>query len=237
MSLRLTRAGFSVLRRIWPVPRVFGKVFVTRQQDVLDVLKRDQDFTIAQINDKKMRRTTGAFFLGMDRPEYSREADIVRSAVRPGDLERISRAVRDDASARIAEVRSAGQRIDVVEELARPVAAGLAGSYLGVPGPSLETLMAWNRAIFYDIFLNFDNEPAIRGPAAEASLDLNAYLEGLIADLVSTSAAGGDVPDTFLGRLICAQPDQDDCLDEDAIRRNISGVLVPRPPTRPHRRS
>ncbi len=236
MPVRLLRAITSVLRRVWPVPRLFKRVVVTRQEDVLDVLKRNRDFTIAQVNDRKMKRTTGAFFLGMDFPDYGKEAELVRRAVKRGDLERIKRAVTADAERRIAEVIVSGNRIDVVEQLARPVAAGLVGSYFGVPGPDLETLMRWNRTIFHDIFLNFGNKPAIREPAIVSSLELNAYLERLIADLGTRIKSGAAVPDTFLSRLIRAQPNSDcldahgnsigECLDAVAIRRNISGILL-----------
>jgi cytochrome P450/glutathione S-transferase len=222
----LLRFVFGLLRRWKPVFTIAGKTIVTRRADVLEILERDRDFTIAEINDANMRRVSGAFILGMDRsPEYEREAGFLRGAVRRDDPERIRGMVAEEAARLTAAARAHG-RLDVVGMLARVVATRLLDRYFGVPGPSEQLLARWMRALFWDLFLNGGREAKVEEAANACGKDLHLYLDGLIAERRQELAGGSPGRDDFLSRLVAASPAPGTGLDDDGIRRNISGLIV-----------
>ncbi len=61
----LLRFAFKLLRRFRPIFVVRKSVIVSRHDDVVEVLKRDQEFTIAEINQEHMDRAPRSFYLGM----------------------------------------------------------------------------------------------------------------------------------------------------------------------------
>jgi cytochrome P450 len=151
---KLVRAASALLRRFAPILVVGKRVVVSRHADVLEVLTRDTDFTIAEVNARRFDELQGRFILGMDRsPEYERDAAILRRVVPPEDLGRIRRFVVETAAA-LVDARRAQGRIEVVGDLARRAPARLIASYFGVPGPDEETLVSWMRALFYHAFFN-----------------------------------------------------------------------------------
>ncbi|HEV3400699.1 MAG TPA: hypothetical protein VG078_02670, partial [Acidimicrobiales bacterium] len=138
---RPVRAGFTVLRRLAPVLVVGKTAVVTRHADCVEVFRRDEDFTISELNAPVMDRVNGPFILGMDRgPQYDRENDILERCVHAGDLDRIRDLVHTTAGELIDAARARG-RIDVVNGLARVTAARVISSYFGIPGPDEATLM------------------------------------------------------------------------------------------------
>ncbi|MGH3370900.1 MAG: hypothetical protein ACRDPR_12955, partial [Nocardioidaceae bacterium] len=47
---RVLRPVFAVLRRLAPVARFRKLVLVSRHADVVEILRQDEDFTIAEVN-------------------------------------------------------------------------------------------------------------------------------------------------------------------------------------------
>ena len=162
---RLLRPLFAVLRWVAPILTLGNRVVVTRYTDVVDVLTRDTDFTVSQINAPKIDQLDGPFILGMDRgPQYEREHAVLRAAALPSDLPRIGSFVATEAAGLIDAARPSG-RIDVVDAYARIVAVRLVGSYFGMPGPSEAAMMGWLRDIFYDVFPNPTNDKTVHAKA------------------------------------------------------------------------
>jgi cytochrome P450 len=220
----MQRAVFGFLRRHHPNLMLGKRVLVTQAEDVNEVLKTDAVFGVTEIYAERMEHTTGAFFLGMENtPQYQREASISRRAVRPEDLERIRSMVREHAGQLIALARPTG-RLDVVNGLARPVALGIVDRFFGVPGPDPETMKRWMRIIFWDIFLNLGNDSDVTARAKAASAELKTYMERLIAQRRAGLATEGR--DEFLTRLLRMQEDEATRLDDDAVRRNVGGIIV-----------
>jgi cytochrome P450 len=213
---RLLRAAFALLRRLRPVWKFGATAIVTRYADVVEILNRDLDFTIAEINAANMDRISGPFILGMDRSaEYDREAAAIRAVVKPGDLDRIRQIVRTTARALIDAARPNG-RIDVCGNYCRIVAAQVVSEYLGVPGPTGHILMQWMRSLFWDVFENRGNDALVNRAGANSAAELRAYLIALIAQRKRDPSG-----DDLLTRLIRAQT-----LDDDGVRRNITGIVV-----------
>ena len=213
---RLQRPIFALLRRCRPV-WTFGKnAIVTRYPDVVETLRRDQDFTIAEINAARMDRISGPFILGMDRSaDYDREAGAIRGVVKPDDLDRIRQIVRRTARALIDAARPNG-RIDAAGNYSRIVAARVVTEYFGVPGPAERILMQWMRSLFWDVFQNRNDDPLVRRAADNSAAELRAHLNALIAQRKQNP-----IGDDLLTRLILAGT-----LDDDSVRRNITGIIV-----------
>lgn len=217
------RPAFFVLRRFAPVLRVGRTVVVSRHDDVTEVLRRDGDFTIAAVNAARMERWSGPFILGMDRGDmYRREVEALESAVRADDLPAIGKLTGEWAAELIAAAHPEG-RIDVVGEYARIIAARLVESFFGVPGPDRATTMRWMRALFDVVFID-EGDRARR--AAELTIaEHRPWIERLIADRRHAVDTAEPVPDDVLSRLVELSV-KEAWLDDDAIRRNINGLIV-----------
>ncbi len=221
-SPRLQRPVFSLLRCLVPVLRIGSTVVVTQNADGVDVLRRNSEFTLAALNGPRMRRWNGDFILGMDGgPDYERELAALRRAA-PGDLTAVAAFVADTAAGLVEAVRPSG-RLDVVGQLARVVPARVVATIYGVPGPDEATTMRWMRALFDAVFL--DDGPRARKAAELTVAEQRPYMARLIAGRRSALAAGDDVPDDMLTRLV-AMGAAESWLDDDAVRRNINGVIV-----------
>lgn len=222
---RVQRPLFGLLRKHKPV-LVLGKYgIVSRDADVRETLARDTEFTIAEINAPNMQRLNGPFFLGMDRSEqYSREQGALRRVIQPNEAELIRRIVRKHCDELVQAALPVG-RIDMVSQLARPAARRFINDYLGVPGPDEVTMMRWMRSLFHDLFLNLSNNRAIQQTAEQSFREMGPYLLNLIAER-RQRLQNGEVFEDFLSRLIKMGLDGQHDLDDDGIRRNISGLIV-----------
>lgn len=224
---RPVRAGFTVLRRLAPVLVVGKTAVVTRHADCVEVFRRDEDFTISELNAPVMDRVNGPFILGMDRgPQYDRENDILERCVHAGDLDRIRDLVHTTAGALIDAACPHG-RIDVVNGLARVTAARVVSSYFGIPGPDERTLMRWMRTIFYETFLNVTRDPGVQKAGEASGAEFHAYVHRLVAERRGQIAGDdGTAPDDFFTRLVRLASEPDTRLSDEGIIRNIGGVVV-----------
>jgi cytochrome P450 len=221
-------AGFlrpvsAVLRRHAPLLKLGSRVVVTRHADVLDVLTRDQDFTISQVNGPSIDRINGPFILAMDRgPEYERDHAALRMAARYTDLDRVREMAHANAARRVEAARPA-KRIEAVEGLTRAVAADTVEFYFGFPGPDRQTMMRWLRNLFQDAFADPIGDPYVRAAAAQSFQELKAWIPGEIARRRDEGVADAD---DVLGRLIAFQSPERPWADDDWVRRNIAGLVV-----------
>jgi len=219
----ILRPVFALLRRFSPILLLGKRAIVTRNADVIEVLKRDADFTIRQINAPKIDQIGGPFILGMDAsPQYDRENATLHEAVRREDLESIRQFVAQTAGELVAAARPR-RRIDVVNGFARVEATRLVASYFGMPGPNDPTMMRWMRDIFHYIFADLTNGQDVKQDALNSAVELHAHMDAQIALRKSQSSDGND---DVLGRLLALQDDEHPWLDDLAIRRNLAGVIV-----------
>jgi cytochrome P450/glutathione S-transferase len=207
----------SHLLRAKPVFRIGKTTVISSYAAVVKALGDDEKYTIAEINAARMDRISGPFLLGMDRSaQYDRENEAIHSIVKTTDLDWVRGIVKRTADSLIAAAGPA-RRLDLAGEYARISGARVVAEYFGVPGPSEHVLMQWMRSLFWDVFLNRADVPAVRARADQSSAELRAYLTALIVE----RAAQGAPADDILSRLIRAGT-----LDPDGIRRNITGIVV-----------
>jgi cytochrome P450 len=219
-STPVLRFLFSVLRNVKPVA-VFGKTaFVTRYKDVADLLQRQDDFTVYQIDGHKMAEMGNIFVLGMDRSvEATRDRELLRKTIPREDLDCIRVFIRQKGIELIAEA-SGSHRIDVVNGYARVAAVRLVAGYFGVPADE-KKMMEWQRAIFNEAFVNLTDDPAILQKGMVAAKEIAAHLNELIKE---RKQHPDSLDDNVLNRMIRQQKNYD-WLDDEAVKRNILTIL------------
>jgi cytochrome P450/glutathione S-transferase len=224
-SPRLLRLVFKGLRRFRPILVIGKSGIVSRHDDCIEVLARDTDFTIAEINEARFQSIDGPFILGMDRsPQYERESATLREAVHRDDLEFIRRFVARSALELTDAARPYG-RIDVVSGLSRVVPLRLVDSYFGIPAPDEPTMMRWMRDIFHDLFVNPGASAGVHRDASRSGAELRRHMDDVIARR-KAKLAEPDQPDDMLGRLLALQDEAHSWLDDNAVRRNLGGLIV-----------
>ena len=149
-------ALFYWLQKRLPLIKIgLAKIAIASRHDlVVDILDRDEDFTVKEINAKKMADQKGMFFLGMDKddPQFDRERNFVRKVAYKEDVERIQLYVKKHAEEICNRSKPYGQ-LDVVQSLNYNVLLGVLDDYFGVPAPVKSQMKKWQRTMFYDLFL------------------------------------------------------------------------------------
>lgn len=226
----LVQPLFKFMRKHEPIFATKKVGAVSLYADVLEVLGNSECFSVVDIYAEKMLLTTGDFVLGMDdTEEYKRWIDWMRKAVHPSDLDRIRQLGHDLGEKEVAAAAPAG-RIDFVGQLGRLIPTRVVGDYYGAPGPDDTTNQNWMRAIFREIFLNLGNDPNFQTEAVDAGKNLNAYLDGVIAERKAQLANGEELPDDFLSRLVKMQADDSELTDA-IVRKLVGGTIVGTTPT------
>jgi cytochrome P450 len=216
------RAVFHVLRRWAPLLKAGNRIVVSRHADVLEVLNRDTDFTISQVNGPSIDRINGPFILAMDRgPEYERDHAALRACARRDDADRVRQMARD-ATARAIDAARPQRRIEAVQRLTRAVPAEIVQCYFGFMGPDRPTLERWLRNLFQDAFANPLDDPFVRQAAIQTAAELKAWALPEIARRRAQGTAGDD---DVMGRMIALLPTHP-YADDDWVRRNIAGLIV-----------
>ncbi len=218
-STPVLRTAFSVLRRTRPVA-IFGKTaIVTRYKDVMDVLTRENDFTVYEIDGWKMDRMGNIFILGMDAsPETTLDRNMLRQVIKREDLDTIRVLIKKIAGELIAA--TVDGKIDVVNSYARRASVRIVAQYFGVPADE-NAMMRWQRSIFSEAFANLTDKRAIRERGMVAAKEIAGHIGQLI---VSRKQEAGPLPDNILNRLIQQQKDNA-WLDDNAVRRLILCIL------------
>jgi cytochrome P450/glutathione S-transferase len=231
LSLGARKAGlFYTLQKRFPVLKLgMLKLATVNRNDLLvEMMDRHHDFTVEEINSKKMADQNGAFFLGWDEmnPQFNRERNFVRSATKREDLDLIRNFVRDQADEIIGSIQDYG-RLDVANTLDYPVLVRLIDFYFGVPAPSEAIMKTWIRELFYDLFLNFTNNAVKHQKAVDSSNKRKEWTLELIEDRKQALKDGKTLPDNILNRLILLQKEPgNEWVDDDVLQRNIGGLIT-----------
>jgi cytochrome P450 len=221
---------FSLLQRRFPLVKIpfTNLVVVNKHELVTELLNRDEDFTIEEINAKKMASLEDAFFLGMDRmnPQFDAERNFVRKAARREDMDLIRAFVVSQSQSILNLAKSYG-KIDVANSLTRVIMTRLISFYFGVQANSDEQMKEWLRAIFWDLFLNLGDDQKIHDKGKKAANSMKTLIEQTISNRKAELKRNGTLDDNLLNRFIIMQQEEGNSwFDDDAIRRNISGIIT-----------
>jgi cytochrome P450 len=221
---------FYFLQNHFPVLKIpFVKLALVSRNDLLvEMMTRDDDFTIEEINSKKMSDQKGAFFLGMDKnnPQFDRERDFVRKATKREDLELIRSFVRTSSDEIIKNAQLYG-KLDVANSYCKVILVRLISYYFGVSAPTETVMKEWLRVLFYDLFLNFTNNTAKHEAALKAANDRRDWLLQTIKDRRQDLKDGKTLDDNIFNRLIILQQQKGyEWVDDDVLQRNIGGLIT-----------
>jgi cytochrome P450 len=217
---------FATLRRVQPILIHKGQALVTRFEDVQEVLARDDVFDVPYAEKTRLITDGQNFFLGMpDSARYAQDVSNMRIVVRREDVPtRIAPLVAQTAEQIVC---SAPGVLELVANLAQVVPARFVAQYLGIPGPSEPELIAWSTTLFWYLFLDPQNDPALKARALSASMALNAHVDRRIADRKAAPTSVDDVLARCLQLQAVGTPGMTD-LD---IRNNFIGLIIGAIPT------
>lgn len=221
---------FCFLQRRFPVLKlgVVGLAAVCKNDLLVEMMERDNDFTVEEINGKKMAAQKGAFFLGFDRnnPQFDRERNLVRKTAKKEDMDRIRTFIRDACTEILEQAKPYG-KIDVADTMCYTVLVRFIDNYFGVPAPTEAIMKHWLRVLFYDLFLNFTNNKVKHEEAVTASLDRRGWVLQLIRDRKRELDNGAPLADNVLNRMILLQREEGNgWFDDETIQRNIGGLIT-----------
>ena len=215
---------FSVLRWIKPTIVFKGQAFVTRFDDVSEVLERDWVFQVPYA--EKMGKVTNGsnFFLGMQNTEqYTRDVSNMRLAASREDIGEI---IIPFVETTATEILSASNgKMDVVQGLSRVVPTRLIGKYFGTPG--------WNENEFTDAatlmfqFLFYPDDAEVEKNALIAAEKTRQYLDQVIVERKSNRNQHNDV----LERCLKLQDAEIPGMEDQDIRNNLIGLIIGAIPT------
>lgn len=228
-QLWLLKLVFTLLRRVRPIS-IFGKlVILTKMDDVREVLRRFDDFTLGEAIEPGM--PWGPFLMTVDWSEqHARERELLQSVVkREVDPQTITKAVADECRERIAV---ANGRIDMVAELAEPVVIRIAADYFGVP-PLKDDKHRMARATRNLAGIIMVNPPVGSRPWIDSRDDMVALTQELLkeiatAKLKTDASRQNELRDNLLTRLtaLLRTDSKPKWLDEDWIRRYLTGLVA-----------
>lgn len=223
----LTRFGLRIARNVLPVVHIKKDAFVLRDADVREILNRDTDFTLRELNkDNIDRHLGGDFLLSLDAgPALKNDQEAMRRVVRKEDPDRIREFVRTIANETLHHLKT-DRPFDCVDPFTRLIPLRMIGDYLGTPGPNDADMLHWNRTLFNDIFLNLSAKPEVRAAAEQPGRELKAYLDERIQQIHAALATNTSLPDNLLTRLVQQQSSDGPKLDDAAIQRNMMGTLL-----------
>lgn len=225
--------------------------FVAHPECAANILRDEQRFSVGEY-DRRMRVTSGRFFLGMDREEHEQDkklGEIIPSwntfqepaHVDLAALERV-RKLADGVTrrvlgslARTTEIaRLTDDRAEcrmALVQLLGPVIDACAGEFFGVRGPSAFSLVLWARDITLYLFRAQGDDAIDRSPAQHASGAYRAHLLSLIGSLPTKSDPAETEPCGPLGQVVAKLREKlRACpharVSDDDVARNLMGIMT-----------
>ncbi|MGN6764635.1 MAG: cytochrome P450 [Rhizobiaceae bacterium] len=197
------RWALGFLRRFFPILRLGKFVLVTRNDDVREVLERQDVFQTPY--GLEMTEIAGGtnFILGMqDGPDYRRMKSHVLSAFPVDEVESVVRPLASRHAQAI--MQRAAPRFDAVNDLLRVVPVRICREYFGLVIDDETSFSQWANALSGLFFADPGANPVVRELAVVAADRMKQVI-----DLSIEAVREGTVPrSTPLGRLV-------DLLDED----------------------
>lgn len=191
------RWWLAILRRIWPNPSLGGYTIVTRDEDVREVLERQDIFTTPYGPEMSELAGGANFILGLqDGKDYRRMKSAVLSAFPPHEVEERVRSI----AARHAEaiVARASPGFDAIGGLLKIVPARICRDYFGMVFDDEREFTDWSIALSAMFFSDPGADPTVRQLARVAADRMIACIDRSI-EAVRDGTAPADSP---LARLV-----------------------------------
>jgi cytochrome P450 len=227
--LRLFRAflpNVRVSKKLVSAYENNGTAIVTRHDDVIEVLDRNEDFEV--VYEPRMRAITGGenFFLGMqDTALYTRDVSNMRLAVRRDDVELLVEPLARKLADELVAAKAG--RIDMPPDLSLPVPTAIVTDYFGVTGAPESDLIGWATLMFRYLFTDLAGDPELGREALAAAPACRSVIDAAIA----SRKASGEVKNDVLGRCLAMQAAGLPGMEDVTIRDNLLGLVIGAIPT------
>jgi len=219
-----------LMRRFRPIIRIpfTGLTFVTRYDDVQEVLANDEAFPVP-FGDKVKELNDGPnFVLGMESgPDYWLYQRQVMRAFRREDIADIIAPMAESLSREIVD--GSDGRLDAVEGLITLVPTRICEDYYGIVlRPEQRVPFSqWTFAMSMYMFADPFNDPKLKPPALAGGKAVRAVVDASIASARSASPDS----DTVARRLLAMQANNADGPSDEIIRTYLVGMIAGFVPT------
>ncbi|WP_322514555.1 cytochrome P450 [Rhodopseudomonas palustris] len=212
----LMRGALYVFREFRPNPQFGRLVIVTREADVREVLAQPGLYEVPY--GLEMTELAGGtnFVLGLEGPEHDRQNAIIRSVLRPADLDRIRQL---SAHYTTILIDASGGRIDVMKDLMTRVATETCCGYFGLEPEDPDAFAEWAMSISALLFADPFGNAATRRLALNGAAQVRDVIDRAIA-----RAKAAPETDTVVGRLVAQA--SDGVVTEDEIRAILVGLVT-----------
>lgn len=219
----------ALLRALPRPPSLNGLRILTRSRDVVAVLTDDRHYRVTPYAGP-MHRLAGPFALALDGPDHTAARERLHGVVDPIDLAAVG-TWAGTACARLVDQARPDGRLDVVTELAQPLAVQFVATWYGLsagaldPAEPTESLGHWANALFEDCFLNLTRDRTVAERATRAGLQMRARAVGAYRAHAMAGSSTTTSPDTVVARMVA------DGYDEEAAVSDLMGLTVATVPT------
>jgi cytochrome P450 len=211
---------YAILRRVKPIVTVKDWAFVTRYDDVAEVLREHQAFGVPFGPKIETLNWGPNFLLGMaDGPDYRALRDKVAKVFPQEELATTVAPI----AARVAEemVAERAGRLDGIQDLVTHVPTRVCEEYYGITVPDRVLFGQWTIAMSTYMF----GDPGDNPDTAKAALAAGDHLRPVIDDSLAKAKAGGS-PGTIAERLA-----QDPEVPHEQARAILIGMITGFVPT------
>ncbi|MGB3388263.1 MAG: cytochrome P450 [Pseudaminobacter sp.] len=191
------RWALAFLRRFWPNLKIGSFLLVTRNEDVRDILERQDEFETPYGPEMTEMAGGSNFILGMrDGPAYRRMKSTVLSAF---PVDEVARLVRPIAARHSSDImRAAAPGFDVVDGLLRVVPVRICRDYFGMVIEDEREFSDWANALSGIFFADPTASPVVRELAMVAADRVTKAIDRSVEAI----RAGRTSSNTPLGRLV-----------------------------------
>ena len=186
-----TRATLAALRVESPVSPVGpAAVFVSRWEDVRDVLRDPETFTSTanMVFDPSLPK----FVTQLDPPEHAELRKLLRAAFDRPAMQKAESWVGPEVAALVERVASRGSA-EIVEDIAKPLTGSIIARLVGIPPEDGPMLAEWSLAITAMM-----PTPRFDGPEW-------ARIEAYVGERVRARRVAADPPDDMLTHLVAGR--------------------------------
>ncbi|MBV1878823.1 MAG: cytochrome P450 [Pseudomonadales bacterium] len=150
---------------------------VTRFKDVLDVLKRPEDFSSEPAEDDRERifekAFNGANIIGSDNPRHDRLRSIMQKRFTPNRMKNIDARVTELSTALLNAVAQ-DETFDLVSSFSVPLPVTVIAELLGVENNRIDDFKRWSNGLV--TLVNAPEDDAVREQAMKEVFELAQYL-------------------------------------------------------------
>jgi cytochrome P450 len=223
--------------------RVDDWVFIADPKLVEAILRDDKHFSVCEY-DRRMRATSGSFYLGMDPPQHDRDAAM--GAIIPSwnqyppkcepDVAALQ-SIIETADAACADALGKAGMLGVLAKLTDPdarcrmtfpqlfgpVLDACASKEFGLAGPSSLSFVAWAKELTWYHFRVYANDGADRACARDASGQYAAHVKAAIATM---NDAPADPRKDKLREKVTQLREHCPCASDEDVTRALTNILT-----------